>query len=171
MREWEFKGFDKKKFFAQREEISLRELFDSDDYRAWVFKGASNLAELGEVKALRLVGKQVGFFSALLYFEGFGDGRAQRAINSTIRKETKALRVHPMIAKFERLGIDVLRRRELQTLGALVIEKNIATQKDIIEIIFPKVFMNLDPNLPPSQREYFGAAVATHFLKKIPFKV
>lgn len=149
----------------------LREL-QSDAYKIVVIKGANDPSEIGRSKVLRIVAEQDGVIHNFVVFDGTLGKKSKRQISKDIRDATKkfAVDIDGDPINLENLAINTLRHVSLQTIAAMSISENIKTREDVLQIHFPTVFMNLNPDISPSQRDYFGLAMAAYFLKKVPIK-
>lgn len=146
----------------------LREI-RSDSYKIVLIKGADEFSECGRMKALRIVAEQDGVIKNFALYDGSLGKESKRQMSKAIREETKKIDgdIDGDPINLENLAIKTLRHVSLQTIAAISINENIKTREDVVQIRFPTVFMNLNPNIPPSQRDYFGLAVAAYFLKRV----
>jgi len=140
-------------------------------------RGAYNICrtsdEPGPVQAARIIIKQPDstLVSVVSDFSGEDlERKKYKQLVNTIRKENKEL---PSISIWlaneeESLALNILEEAQLKTVAAMIILKGRMTGYQIVQVCYPRVFMNLDPSIPPSRKEELGLAVAVHFLKKVP---
>lgn len=149
---------------------SLKELYQSGAYRSAVSDAPG---EQGWIKALRIVrrGEGIGeLLSIVLYAKGLEEKKSP--VLNTIREETKKLlkTSRRMTPELESLALKLLKERQLNTVAAMVIIEGFTSGRHIFEVRYPEVFMNLDPSIPPSQRDTVGLTLAMYFLRRAPLK-
>lgn len=151
---------------------SLRELYQSDSYRSAVPPGTPS--EQGLIKGLRIIrntGEMGNLLSFVVSLESL-EKKDSRLMN-TIRRETKKLpikdnqRIDPML---EHLALNTLKKTGLNTVGSMAIIEGSTSGKQIVEVRYPIVFMNVDPSVPPSRKETAALALAMYFLKRVTLK-
>lgn len=148
---------------------SLRELSLSGAYLSALPHNTSN--EPGLTKILRVVRRTEVNNKQLSIILSQSSGKEYSQLISTLLKVTKKLPVFRRLLKEEEfLALNTLRQGGFNTIASMAIIEDSISGGHTVEMRFPRVFTNLDPNIPPSQRNTFGLAVAVYFLKKVPFR-
>jgi len=177
MKEREFRAFDIGNAISNLEASpnpthiqiveSLKELITSGAYNI-----CRTSDEPGPVQVARIIIKQPDstLVSVVSDFSGEDlERKKYKQLVNTIRKENKEL---PSISIWlaneeESLALNILEEAQLKTVAAMIILKGRMTGYQIVQVCYPRVFMNLDHSIPPSRKEELGLAVAVHFLKKV----
>lgn len=151
--------------------IFLDNLFkelESDAYLACVMKGAEDDSDIGGLKAIRILAQQDEKVVTVILSQEVN----KRKLLKTLSDENKRIRLDLQgdPTELHKLALAVLKNLSQQTVAAMSISQNPQTGRDVVQVHFPKAFMNLDPGCPSSYKEYFGLSVALYFLKKVPFK-
>lgn len=144
---------------------SITEIYLSGDFGCAMLEGN----EMGKFKAMRFVRRH----EDRLVLLGFGgEGKEMYRLSDAISSEAKRLfRSNRKIpGRLESLALRTLKEERLHTVAGMSIREGSTTKNRLFSVYFPRLFMNLDPSLSPSQKEPFGLAVAVHFLKRVPVK-
>jgi len=180
MKEQEPKGFDVEEVISRLEASanpthnhiaeSLKELRTPGAYKFF-----NNSKEPGLIQAARIIRNQKAneLLSIVSDFSVKDLTKKEfKQLVNTISKETKEI---PSVGIWltdeqESLALKILEEVPLKTVAAMIILKGGMTGDRIVEVFYPRVFMNLDHSVPPSQKNTLGFAVAAYFLKTVPIK-
>jgi hypothetical protein len=143
---------------------SLKELSLPDAFRC-----RSTSKELGVVQAMRIIRKEETSTDLSFYIFSTKNmaGKKSQLLNN-IRDETRKIlpRTVRMTKDLENLVLNTLAERQLKTVAAMAILRGSVTDERIVKVFYPKVFMNVEPSIPPSQKDNAAFAIAAYFLKK-----
>lgn len=143
---------------------SLKELYLPD-----AFTCRSTSKESGVLQAVRVIRKEEtssDLLSYIFYAKNTVEKKSQ--VLNTIREETRKipLRAGRMTKDLESRVLNTLAERQLKTVAVMAIFRGSITGEQIVQIFYPKVFMNVEPSISPSQKEKAAFAISAYFLKK-----
>lgn len=148
---------------------SLEELYLPD-----TFMCRSTSEESGIIQALRIIRKDNASNDLLSYTFYVNDTVGLKTqLIKTMRKKTREIPGNDrkvMTRDFESRVLKILAERQIKTVAGMMLLSGSMTRELIVQIIYPKVFMNVEPSIPPSQRDKSATAIASYFLKKGPIK-
>lgn len=149
---------------------SLRELFYSGYYRTAFTREIPDPNEPMALQAIRIVGKRNNELQSLTFTMSPDEEGHKRQLK-TVFEETKKLPLYPSLAKsfsiLEDTALYALESPKLQTIAAMQVSIGVARGNVIVQVDYPRPFMNLLP-LPEPYREDLGLGMAIYFLQKVP---
>jgi len=150
---------------------SLRELFFSDAYRLAILSGTSDPSELMVFQAIRIVGKRNNRLESLTLSMS-PNKNTRRGQLDTMLEATRKIPLNSSgvtaFSAFQGAALDTLKNANLQTIAAMQVSRSVTSRKEIVQVNYPRVFMNLMP-VPEPLRQNLGLNIATYFLKTVPF--
>lgn len=150
---------------------SLRELFFSGAYRLAILSGTSDPSERMIFEAVRIVGKRNNRLQSLTFSMSPNKNTTRRQLD-TMLEATRKIPVNSSgltaFSAFQDDALDALENANLQTIAAMQISRSVTSRKEIVQVNYPRVFMNLMP-VPEPFRQDLGLGIATYFLKTVPF--
>lgn len=150
---------------------SLRELFFSGAYRLAILSGNSDPSELMVFQAIRIVGKRNHRLESLTLSMSPNKNTRTRQLD-TMLEATRKIPVNSSgftaFSVFQDAALNALENANPQTIAAMQVSRSVTSRKEIVQVNYPRVFMNLMP-VPESFRQDLGLGIATYFLKTVPF--
>lgn len=126
--------------------------------------------ETGILQATRIIriDEDTGIVSLTTYEDHFIHMKDE--LKRTIREMSQKMsqKIDDLTVDEESAILERLKKSGLSTVIYLTLSQGTLSRKPIFNVHFPKLLMDIDPTIPPSDRIDFGVAVAAHFFKRVP---